>query len=67
LKIAMRIEDIITQFTRHFMLGLLLGGIIAYTYHRIGGARLRRTMRKIMHKNKTGVFVRPYTKASIRR
>jgi hypothetical protein len=61
----MRIEDIITQFSRHFMLGLLLGGIIAGTHHQIGGARLQRFLRKIMRKKRTSLFVRPYINANI--
>ncbi|QFY42169.1 hypothetical protein F6R98_05580 [Candidatus Methylospira mobilis] len=61
----MRVEDLINQFIWHFMLGLLLGGIIAYMHHRIGRARLRRMIRKLMRRNGSGVFVRPYTKAGI--
>jgi len=61
----MRLEDIINQFIRHFMLGLLLGGLIAYMYHRLGRARLRRMTRKILRRNRNSVFVRLYTKPGI--
>jgi hypothetical protein len=57
----MSIEEIITRFTQHLILGLLIGILIAYLHYKVGPARLRRMTRTMMHRNSRRVFIRPYT------